>query len=109
LQRAQAIAREVEAYLDYVSDYIIPYASLSEEQLSRINIPTAPERPPMLDTLEMVELYGLPIPGGWMNQPVEFMADLQAAKQGRWRHRRKETQKLNVRSLFYDAPGPEAF
>jgi len=42
-----------------------------------------PEQPDILGWLERVEKWGLPNPGTFLDQPMEFMADIEAAERGK--------------------------
>jgi hypothetical protein len=76
-----------------------------------------PEMPQPLHWLNQVETWGLPNPGTWLDQPAEFMADLEAARMGQ--HRYEKKQRVETKSpvtgfdpndfgpLFPDAPSPE--
>lgn len=93
--------------MDYIATYIAPYASLPPDVTAVLSIPKAPPVPPCLEELERCEAWGFPNPGSWMDQPTEWMDDIEAAKRGRWRGRQKQRQAVDTRSLFANAPGGE--
>lgn len=56
------------------------YQKLPEKQREPV---VFPKRPEVLEWLERVEKWGLPNPGTFLDQPMEFMADIEAANMGR--------------------------
>jgi hypothetical protein len=104
--RNHDIAKEIEEYLDYVSQNLAPYAKLSLETFQALDLPDPPERPPLLETLDMVEKYGLPNPGSWFDQPSYWWADVEAARLGKWRYDQKQVQEVEHQARFENAPTP---
>jgi len=90
LRRSSRIASEVYGYLVFVADRLAPYASLPPEKLRQIDLPEPPERPQTLEALEQVERFGLPNPGTWLDQPVSYLQDIEAARRGRTRFDRRQ-------------------
>lgn len=92
-KRSRAITEEILAYLRFVGEKIAPYANVSLEVLETLNLPAPPPRPKLLDMIDMVDQYGLPNPGTWYDQPIAFMADLEAARTGKWRYEQEMRDK----------------
>jgi hypothetical protein len=69
-----------------------------------------PEVPLLLEELERVERWGLPNPGTWLDQPTEYMADLEAARLGRDSYKPKQQleQGMDQDSIFASAPPPKS-
>ncbi|NIV30508.1 MAG: hypothetical protein GWN58_13720 [Anaerolineae bacterium] len=72
-ERREAIADEVQWYL------------MAQEGMDLPPGIEPTEMPDCLVWLLRVERWGLPLPGGYLNQPEHFMRDLEAAAVGRMR------------------------
>jgi len=82
------------------------YASLPQEVMAQLGLPKAPPYPPCLEAFDSMERWGFPNPGTWMDQPVDWMEDVQAAELGRLRSRRKNTRP-KTSAVFANAPTGE--
>jgi hypothetical protein len=56
------------------------YQKLPEKQRKTV---TFPDQPDVMEWLERVEKWGLPNPGTFLDQPMEFLADIEAAERGK--------------------------
>lgn len=101
--RTMQIAGEVEAYLDAAAK-LVPYASLPEDSLRGVKLPALPPRPDPMNWLDKVEAYGLPNPGTWLDQPCEFLEDMEGVRMGRQRYQRKQQPGLDKDIIFAGAP-----
>lgn len=69
-----------------------------------------PEAPPLLDEIEQVEKWGLPNTGTWLDQPVEYMEDVEAAMEVKAYlvTQAKNKQELSPDQVFANAPAPRS-
>jgi hypothetical protein len=69
-----------------------------------------PDVPPLLIELETVERWGLPNAGTWMDQPIEYMVDLESVRVARdsYKPTKRAEQKLDADTIFASAPKPKA-
>lgn len=104
--RTMQIAEEVEAYLDAVAK-LAPYASLPEGSLRGVKLPELPPRPDPMNWLDKMEAYGLPNPGTWLDQPAEFLEDMEGVRMGRQRHNRKQQPGPDPNIVCAGAPAGE--
>ena len=83
-ERSRAIADEVYSYFKQLA-IAVPFieAKRAGQVPPGAEIPEIPSVPPYLKELETVERWGLPCPGTWMDQPQEYLDDLDAARDGR--------------------------
>ena len=109
LQRSSQIASEVENYLREVTQKIAPYIGIVGLMPDAIDYSTLPERPEILDHLEKTETWGFPNPGTWLDQPAEWLEDLEAAKAGRSRYQTRSEAEQRAQDVFKSAPPPEMF
>jgi len=69
-------------------------------------LPDLPEKPSSLEQWERVERWGFPNPGTWLDQPAEYMEDVEAARRGKERYvseleaRKQAQQDLSRSSQF---------
>lgn len=66
-------------------------------------MPKIPPRPQPLEMLEKVDKWGFPNPGTWMDQPKDFMADIEAARDARDEYKARPREPT-VQASFADAP-----
>lgn len=112
LARDREIVDEVVGYLKAASDALMDYEiqqQLPETMREDVEFPTMPD---VLHWLGQVETWGLPNPGTWLDQPAEFLADVEAARRGRQRFNREhEPVKIpnlsDFDAMFADAPPPQ--
>lgn len=90
--------------MDYISTYVAPYAFLPQEIVASLNLPKAPPVPPCLEELDRYDKFGFPNPGTWLDQPVDWFADVEAAKRGKWRSQQKQRRAVDASRIFSDAP-----
>jgi hypothetical protein len=104
--RSRDIIAEVEAYMDYIENFVVPYASIPQEVVDQMDLPEPPPVPSCLEELERSEKWGFPNEGSWMDQPCEWMADIEAAQRGRWKSQQKHRTEdaSDPRNIFRNAP-----
>jgi len=56
------------------------YQKLPQKQRKTVAFP---DQPNVMEWLERVEKWGLPNPGTFLDQPMEFLADIEAAERGK--------------------------
>jgi hypothetical protein len=104
---------EVEGYLKAANEALLSYEinrQLPEKNREDVDFPEIPDT---LEWLGKVETWGLPNPGTWLDQPAEFMADVEAARRGRQKYNREYEPAPRVPdlsdfdTLFADAPPPQ--
>jgi hypothetical protein len=66
----------VRAYLESI-DLALPY---HQAGITTKDTPKVLPRPDILVWLDRVERWGLPLPGTWLQQPKNFMIDLEVAQ-----------------------------
>jgi len=88
---------------------IAPYAGIVGLVPEAIDYSTLPEHPEILDHLEKTEQWGFPNPGTWLDQPMEWLEDIEAAKAGRSRYRTRIQAEQERKDVFKSAPPPETF
>jgi len=106
--RSVAIANEVEQYLTFLKEKILPYAKLGGFLPPNFKLPQPPPEPDCLDWLDKVDRWGFPVAGTWLDQPMEFMADLDAARMGKQRFQSKLVDMEQAKQVFIGAPPPVA-
>lgn len=112
LKRDQEIADEVASYLEEAHEALVLNGIQQlKPEAKRKPIPF-PERPDTLYWLTRVDAWGLPNPGTFLDQPAEFLADVEAARRGRDQYARQQSKTASPASfdpndfgrLFPDAP-----
>lgn len=109
LKRSHQIAEEVEEYLRVVAQTIAPYIGIVGLAPEAIDYSSLPERPEVLDHLEKTEQWGFPNSGTWLDQPLEWLEDIEAAKAGRSRYQSRVEAEQRGKDVFKSAPPPEMF
>lgn len=102
IRRTLRIADEVQAYLDFIGEKIVPYARFVG--VPGLDLPTPPPKPEPLDWLEKRERWGFPNPGTFLDQPMEWMEDLEGARIGRARHVNEQRAKTVGQDTMAGAP-----
>jgi hypothetical protein len=112
LARDREIMDEVQGYLKASAEALMDYEINRQLRVDLRKPVEFPEEPEVLTWLERVETWGLPNPGTWLDQPAEWLADVEAARRGRDMHNRgnKPTTVPDLNdfdALFADAPPPQ--
>lgn len=79
-ERRAAIADEVNLYL----------WALEDPDYDEKGNPVLPPKPSALIWKEWSDRYGLPEPGGWLDQPFGFLYDIEAARAGMRRYQKEK-------------------
>ena len=92
-KRSQAIADEVYQFFKALAA-ALPYYEAEKQGIAipKGKVPGLPKAPEILSDLDAVEEWGLPNPGTWLDQPADYMEDIEAAKKGRERYREEQRQ-----------------
>ena len=118
VRRTNAIVKEIEQYYSDSSDY---YRQLEWQNSGLVPNKykkdiTHPSLPPLLVWVERVDRYGLPNPGTFLDQPADFMEDIEACKLGKQRAEKmvgeKNAEEMSVAEIqakieevYSDVPG----
>jgi len=72
--------------------------------------PTIPDVPLLLLELEQVERWGLPNEGTWLDQPVEYMTDLESVRLARdgFKATQNAEKEVDIAGIFASAPAPKS-
>lgn len=62
-------------------------------------MPEIPDKPPCLEALDKRERWGFPNPGTWLDQPLEYMEDLEAADAARVRFGVEQEEKAKQEAM----------
>ena len=109
-RRSQKIRKEITAYYAEL-ERIYPLLQIARSELQiQESGPTIPDVPLLLIELETVERWGLPNPGSWMDQPCEYMADLESVRMARdvYKPAKAASVATDIDTIFASAPTPKA-
>lgn len=106
-RRTQAIVKEAQAYLEAAAE-----AVRQEDKRALLGVETGPQveypvEPPLLRWLDRIEQWGLPLPGTFLQQPAEFLEDVEAARLGRELYRTQpqpEDKQVDFDRVFRGSP-----
>ena len=103
-RRSAQIFGEVTTYLEEVTVYA-SYIKRSDQlpPSAKKHLPVAPDKPGLMWWIDKIERWGLPYSGTWMDQPREFLEDLEAALLARDHFSIKKTDEPTS-GVLYDAP-----
>lgn len=110
LQRSRKIRKEVTTYLKEL-ERVYPLLQVASSGLQiQESGPVIPDVPPLLTELETVERWGLPNAGTWMDQPCEYMTDLESVRMARNAYKPAKTagKAIDIDAIFASAPPPKA-
>lgn len=113
LARDKEIVDEVIGYLEAGRNALVDYEINQQLPEGKREDVAFPEMPDTLYWLGQVETWGLPNPGTWLDQPAEFMADIEAARRARQKFNREHEPLPRIPdlndfdALFADAPPPQ--
>lgn len=103
IERYNGIADAVESWLGRANDVSTPTdVGHDDEVRTRVEEETEP-MPEPLYYLRLCERWGLPRGGGWTENPVYFLRDLEYAALGRERFRAAQRQNAQQQSTIHDA------
>jgi len=94
LRRSQEIADEVYSFFEALAA-VLPYHEAKKRGQVPQNapVPQTPAPPDCLEELDLVERWGLPLSGTWLDQPADYMADIEAARRGRDRFQEEQQER----------------
>ena len=118
MRRTNAIVKEIEQYYVDSSDY---YRQLDWQNSGLVPNKfkkdiVHPELPSLLVWMEQVDRYGLPNPGTFLDQPADFMEDIESCRLGKQRAEKTTRQRnaeqmsvadiqAKIREVYENVPG----
>ena len=97
-ERTLAIFTAVKDYLDKIAA-ALPYYKMQGVLPQGTPMPNIPDKPSCLEALDKRERWGFPNPGTWLDQPLEYMEDLDAADAAKTRFRIEQEQKAEQETI----------